>query len=193
MNRAAEMAYRLLLRHGDGHLPVDPLAMLRKCRDVAVFTQDEAAQALGIAPPLDDNAQAITWPIPRDGRLYRVVCYRTDGNPARLRFTLAHELGHIALRHTEASPRAEREADTFASHLLMPRPVIDCLKERGPLYAEQVCSLCFVSLSAARLLSDERPLYMEESLRDQVEALFFDGLPLLLPGGQITPRWHRIR
>jgi len=193
VSRAAVMAYRVLLRHGDGHLPVDPLAILRKCRDLAVYTQEEAAELLGMTPPLDENTMAVTWSMERDGRVYRIVCYRTEGNPARLRFTLAHELGHIVLRHAPDDPAAEREADAFASHLLMPRPVIDMLKAEGPLYAEQVEALCFVSQSAARMLSGEKPILVEESLQNNVRDMFYAHLPAILPGGRRTMWWHEIR
>jgi Zn-dependent peptidase ImmA (M78 family)/transcriptional regulator with XRE-family HTH domain len=38
----------------------------------------------------------------------------------RVRFTLAHELGHV-LMHTSPSPDMERQADLFASEFMMPR------------------------------------------------------------------------
>lgn len=54
---------------------------------------------------------------------------RLRSEPARLRFTAAHEAGHIAMGHlttaeTDVSPEAaqgrEREANVFATELLMP-------------------------------------------------------------------------
>ena len=38
MNRAAVLAFRVLVRHGDGRLPVEPLVLLRRCRGVRVMT-----------------------------------------------------------------------------------------------------------------------------------------------------------
>ena len=45
-----------------------------------------------------------------------------DHVPAeRLRFTMAHELGHAVLHRDEADASQEREADAFAAEFLMPR------------------------------------------------------------------------
>lgn len=96
---------------------------------------------------LDADVQACAWPFDavdavmvrrRDGKPQ--VFYRPNGYPLRLRFTLAHELGHLKLawhlghktcdthhpndiehpgRHAMAW-LAEQEADQFASCLLVP-------------------------------------------------------------------------
>ncbi len=61
-----------------------------------------------------------------DGVSYRIaglppVVFLNKSQPAdRMRFSLAHELGHLIL-HRYPSPDMEREADEFASALLMPR------------------------------------------------------------------------
>lgn len=47
-----------------------------------------------------------------------------DASPDRIRFSLAHELGHI-LMHRAPSDEMERQADEFASEFLMPAPVIE--------------------------------------------------------------------
>lgn len=61
-----------------------------------------------------------------DGMSYRIpglppVIFLNKAQPAdRMRFSLAHELGHIIL-HRYPSPNMEKEADEFASAFLMPR------------------------------------------------------------------------
>lgn len=61
-----------------------------------------------------------------DGVSYRVaglppVIFLNRNQPAdRMRFSLAHEIGHLVL-HRYPSPDMEREADEFASALLMPK------------------------------------------------------------------------
>lgn len=42
----------------------------------------------------------------------------------RLRWTMAHELGHLVLHESDASPAMEEEADAFAAEFLMPSDVI---------------------------------------------------------------------
>lgn len=143
-DRAAIQAYRCLLHLRVTSLPVRPLDILRQCRNTAVFTYEDAAEYMDISP--DDferqcgGADAFTI---RRGEEY-IVCYRAGGNPARLNFTLAHELGHILLHHAEDNAAAEAEANCFAGHLLCPEPAV-----RGKS-ADEIARTCFVSRSAAQ-------------------------------------------
>jgi Zn-dependent peptidase ImmA (M78 family) len=73
---------------------------------------------------------------------------------ARKRWTLAHEIGHIYLEHTKDNAEEEREANLFASELLMPELVILELKRRlrdygRTLTISEVERLFGVSQSAA--------------------------------------------
>lgn len=75
----------------------------------------------------------------------------------RQRFSLAHELGHVALRHPPLAflgdnmvrgPIHEIEANAFAVELLMPKSV---LIAKGPMTSAQIKSFCRVSLEAATI------------------------------------------
>lgn len=75
----------------------------------------------------------------------------------RQRFSLAHELGHVALRHPPLAflgdsvvrdPIHEIEANAFAAELLMPKSV---LISKGIMTSEQIKSFCRVSLEAATI------------------------------------------
>ena len=117
MSRAAAMAYRVLIRRGVSALPVHPLEILSACRNTVVWADVTAAERLKI--PREAllrqlaNAEAITFRQTIQGETRFIVVYREGGNPARLRFTLAHELGHRLL-HRGDEPNMEREADCFA-------------------------------------------------------------------------------
>jgi len=69
----------------------------------------------------------------------------------RTNWTLAHEVGHIALCHRDDGEAEEREANRFASELLMPEPILfELAYRRGkPLNAEEISRLFAVSESAA--------------------------------------------
>ncbi len=57
------------------------------------------------------------------------LCYNDMMPEGRIRFTLMHELGHIALKHGRSpSVDQEKDADFFASHILAPRMVIHYTK-----------------------------------------------------------------
>lgn len=164
-DRAASMAYRCLLKLGICRLPVPPLDILRKCRDTAVYTYQQAAEYLHIDETEFErkygNADAFTV---RSGKRY-VVCYRKGGNPARLNFTLAHELGHILLRHTEDACADEAEANCFAGHLLCPEPVI---RGKSP---EEIAATCYVSKAAAEKCLRYRRGRAEDKLMEDYEML----------------------
>lgn len=179
LSRAAMMAYRVLLARQVHAVPVDPLPMLRACRRLSVMSYDEAAELLDL--PSDAFARRCSEAeafVLRDDRGRSVLVYRQDGNPARLRFTLAHELGHIVLGHQDSAPAREREADCFASHLLCPRPVLYAARRSDPAFTpEKAARLFYVSVSCARVVLREAGTTVAPELEDAVAQLF--GIPKL--------------
>lgn len=165
-NRAATMACRCLVRLNVTSLPVRPLDILRRCRNTAVYTYQQAAEHLQIEAEEFERryggADAFTM---RCGNRY-VVCYRQGGNPARLNFTLAHELGHILLNHVEDEATDEAEANCFAGHLLCPDPVLP-----GHT-ADTLATACYVSRGAAQAALSRRLGTPEKAICEKVEKLF---------------------
>lgn len=91
-----------------------------------------------------------------------VITYNLSDAPVRQRFTLAHEVGHLALGHLRAGkmmfrdPAAnfsssnnkavEREANKFAAELLMPADTLKYAIEHRGLYSiDRLASLFGVS------------------------------------------------
>ena len=168
-DRAATAACRVLVRLQVDSLPVRPLEMLRRCRDTFLCTFDQAADTLGLTGDeldrLSGGADACTFREMHGGRERYVVCYRAGGNPARLNFTLAHELGHIVLRHRDTGPAAEAEADCFASHLLCPEVVLQAAACRS---AEVLAQLCYISRTAAEMAMTRTKGRVEEPILRKV-------------------------
>lgn len=80
-----------------------------------------------------------------DGSYY--IFYDDYIEPSIQRFTIAHEIGHILLKHFEKETKnTEKEANMFAARLLMPMAI---LKECKVKSIEEVKELCFVSMQAA--------------------------------------------
>ncbi len=70
----------------------------------------------------------------------------------RVNWTIAHELGHVFLRHRGRSREEEMQADRFAAALLLPEAVIrflDCQAKR-PLTPAEMTSYFGASLTACR-------------------------------------------
>lgn len=143
---ARRAARLLLLQMGAGEhcLPVDPLqAMQCLCREqggVICLKWSEAKQAFRVADPFHLRQRGLDARTVMDAEGSFITVWDDErGTPARRRFTLAHEAGHIALGHfddaaareimsrapVDAKTRArraemEREADAFAAELLCP-------------------------------------------------------------------------
>lgn len=191
MSRAAAMAYRVLIRRGVSALPVHPLEILSACRNTVVWADVTAAEQLKIPREVLlrqlANAEAITFRQTIQGETRFIVVYREGGNPARLRFTLAHELGHRLL-HRGDEPDMEREADCFASHLLCPRPTLRRLCARENTFSvEQAAVLAYVSASALQRLSRVEELVVSPEILSAADELLADwarrvALPPQRPG-----------
>lgn len=118
------------------------------------------------------------------------IIYYNDSKPySRVRFTIAHELGHCILGHLskgKVTNRINSEADTytdpqevqanvFARDLLMPATVLHSLNVQS---AEDIAKLCSVSLQSAeiryeRLLElNKRDMYNKHPLERQVYEQF---------------------
>lgn len=169
-DRAATMAYRCLLKLNIAKLPVRPLEILRKCRHTVVYTYLQAAENLHMDESEFEKRCGDTDAFTVRGGEQYVVCYRPGGNPARLNFTLAHELGHILLKHMGDTRAEEEEANCFAGHLLCPVTAV------AGMSAEEIATSCYVSRSAAINALENRRGQCEKELLKKVEKLFEKGI-----------------
>lgn len=87
----------------------------------------------------------------RDG-FSKIVAYNDKLPECRIRFSLAHELGHIILQHEKPTQTAEKEANFFASNLLAPRMAIHYA---GCKNETDVAKVFAISQEAARYAFDD--------------------------------------
>lgn len=103
-------------------------------------------QAMG----LDDHPLADAYYDPRPD--INAVFYNEDAQFERLRFTLAHELGHKVLGHHDlyaielSHQDREREANAFAGELLAPSPLVHLI---GISTVGEICNTFDVSQRCA--------------------------------------------
>ena len=88
----------------------------------------------------------------------RVIVFDDTERMGRVRFTVAHELGHILLGHeleagfghyrkiSEGKPTIETQADEFAARLLAPACVLNALNAYN---SDDIARLCGISRKAA--------------------------------------------
>lgn len=161
-NRSIRKAREFILKSDIKWLPVNPHEIYQK-NNWLLFTWDEARAILKHKDPLllkKHGVEARTSMIKGNDTFLTV--YDSSVIPfTRVRWTLAHEIGHIALGHLEDFEETainrgglslekykvlEDEADFFAAELLEPMPI---LKKIGAYNTEEIMKICKVSFSAA--------------------------------------------
>lgn len=128
----------VLNSHWDGRLPVRPDLIANK-------------MGIHVTPLVNDGTSANqcgSAEILPDGRY--VITYNAHDPHSRIRFTLAHELGHHVLGHTRNGRKLreysnpdwndgnyleERDANSFAAELLMPRDAVSMMVNREKMYS----------------------------------------------------------
>lgn len=112
-----------------------------------------------------------------------LLFYNAQSPPPRQRFTVAHELGHLLLRHSERGHQEENEADSFASMLLMPDALLAVLRRKGLCLTEAFLVRTFgVSRGAARRKLTESTCFSIPHPSDAlIKAQFSPELARLLP------------
>lgn len=144
----------VLNSHWDGRLPVRPDLIAHKM----------GIQVTPLVPDGSNSNQCGFAEITPEGRY--VISYNTSDPHSRIRFTLAHELGHHVLGHTRNGRKLreysnpawndgnyveEKDANRFAAELLMPEDAIATLINREKVYA--------VSALASRFDVSEEAMY----------------------------------
>ncbi|MBS6475551.1 MAG: ImmA/IrrE family metallo-endopeptidase [Clostridiales bacterium] len=154
-----DLAWEILIREKITELPV---SMVDLCRQLGVDVRRSSVRSAGYSMLIDDCP---------------TIVVNGDDPTARQRFTAAHELGHILLKHTDKygvmyrdpSPKddpKEQAANVFAARLLAPAIVLRDLKVTN---AEQIEKLCDISKPAAeyrmrrlQLLYDREQRFLAE-------------------------------
>lgn len=105
-----------------------------------------------------------------DGKDWYIV-YDDRDMRKRVRFTIAHELGHIFLGHAVvagyhartidiAKPEVETQADVFASRLLAPSCVLWGLDLHT---ADDIAKVCDISIAAAKIRAERMEILYERN------------------------------
>ncbi|SDB54511.1 Zn-dependent peptidase ImmA, M78 family [Pseudobutyrivibrio sp. YE44] len=113
----------------DGYSPIDIFAIVNGLRDmkITVLKYPLSERISGMCSKVDDDF---------------VICINSSTSYGRQRFTLAHEFYHILYEDIEGQvicnmsmgddkPDSEREADIFASYLLMPYDALYQISKRN--------------------------------------------------------------
>ncbi len=101
-DKSISKAQEILTHYWDGELPIDPIVIAKR---MGITVNPISSEYSGKA--YQENNQAI-------------IEYDTREFPLRQRFTIAHELGHIVLGHTENGHQYRDEASKFNFNISIP-------------------------------------------------------------------------
>jgi Zn-dependent peptidase ImmA (M78 family) len=157
-------AYQLLLQLDIKTLPVDPFAIVKNIKHLYLCSWSELKKATGVEDPYHlkrDHADAKVKII-RGTPDYMIVFDDTVKSRERIRWTIAHEIGHIVLGHLvyyegtalhrgglteDQYDTLEVEANFFAEALLAPSTI---LRHFNIQAMKEIALLCDISFDAAQ-------------------------------------------
>lgn len=148
--------------------PIHPESILKYIpKNCRILSYQKMAQVAGcsvqdVAVMCKSNSGATHYD-PEKNRY--LILYNGESNTGRIRWTMAHEIGHICIGHLEAIEEAEiaytesrgfydqfeSEADYFAWNLLAPLPI---MREMGIRSPSEIKSVYGLSTQAAALQYD---------------------------------------
>ena len=127
--RATNSAYELLIGY-QGRLPiVDVFSLINlipRYKKVKIYTYSQMAQKLDCSFSDFFHKYASSehgFTVKYENNY--LICFNEQKNEKTIRFTIAHEIGHIVLGHTEDNSVAKKEADCFARNILCPIQIAD--------------------------------------------------------------------
>ncbi len=155
--KARDRAWQILIRYRVSALPVDVFRIC-KASGVNIITY-ESGRELITRFKLEKHAENDGFSAKINGR-YIIFYDSCIQPPGRVRFTVAHEMGHIALRHIAGNATAwnrgenatndpqEMQANVFAARLLAPACV---LMELNIQTADELQAITGLSYTAAKI------------------------------------------
>ena len=155
--KSRNAAWKILIACRVDALPVDLNAVLRHL-DVRVYAYSRGRELLEAAGLTEAAKQVSGFTFFAGAQ--PVILYNDTELPQRIRFTVAHELGHLVLGHVRPGEHTrqnrepqpgdspmEQAANRFAADLLAPA----CVQWGLDLHrAEDIARVCKISIQAAR-------------------------------------------
>ncbi len=124
-NKASEI---LLLQDDSILFPIDVKTIKIPNNNIKFVSYKDYANSVNIDVNILTNNGEF-----KDAMIYRkdkncLILYNNEtSNKGRTLWTLAHEMGHLVLNHSDQNEISEIEANTFASQLLLPQCVLKAL------------------------------------------------------------------
>ena len=133
--RATNAAYITLLKYKEFSFPIGIFHIFKSLNNVKLYTYDQLMTRFGISSENFFPSSDYGYNICDLATQRYIVAYNSEKAETCIRFTLAHELGHVVLGHTKDGDKENKEANCYARNLLCPIPAIDGFKQYS--YSQQ--------------------------------------------------------
>lgn len=146
----SDLSASILLSQRNHKLPVDPLRLKHREKTIIIDSIVNFSLKTNLtAKELNQFNELFDAVTLKNGKDNIVLYNDSIKNCHRRRFSIAHEIGHIYLEHSDDGEVSENQADAFASELLMPRVLIKYALECG-MTSDDIRKLFSVSSSACK-------------------------------------------
>lgn len=126
--KATNAAYNLLIEQDLLDIPVNLNKILRFYhRNIRLMTYSQMAARFNLTRGQYKETVPSEFGFTIKKEMNNYILYNEEKGYYTNRFTIAHEIGHIILRHKVDNSVTNREANCFARNLLCPVPAIDTL------------------------------------------------------------------
>jgi len=125
-SRATNMAYETLIEYHKFDLPINIFSVLHSMKNVAIHKYSETAQRFNLSFEKFHKLASSDYgfSIKNINKNRYEIFYNDYKSDTTIRFTLAHELGHIVLEHNKDGYKENKEANCFARNYLCPIPIV---------------------------------------------------------------------
>lgn len=140
--RAEQLAYEILIQHSDGEIPINIKKIIQKYPNIKLTTYSKFKKLSELTHDeiIDIYGSEHGFTIYDSKKDDYLIIYNDLDDCATIRWTIAHELGHVEMGHLKrhdynfihynnGEHPMEKEANTFAKHLLAPFPLIAKIKD----------------------------------------------------------------
>lgn len=140
--KAEQSAYETLIDYSDGEIPIDIKKIIKKHKNIKLMNYSKFQEFFQLTfdeiVGIYGSEHGFTiYDSKKDAYL---IVYNDVYDMGTVRWTIAHELGHIKLKHLKrrdynlihynnGEHPMEKEANTYAKHILAPFPLIAKIKE----------------------------------------------------------------
>lgn len=166
-NRATNAAYEILKKYAGPYPQIDIMGIIFcKFPNIKTHTYSEMSKKFNIpfysfAP--SEHGFSYYNHVAQKGNIF----YNDTKDECIIRFTLAHELGHIVLGHVSSNDVDDKEANCFARNLLAPVPIRDEYRLQS---INEICNCFDISEPAAgvvlRMNSNDHYYISRENYND---------------------------